>query len=377
MDMDRLVAAVSGMQNLLGLVPPALVAIILVAVAVGVALVLHAVLVHLLTRGLNARHPFLLSLVTSTRGPTRLALTILVVRLAVPLLSLQPAQSELIGRVLELAFAILLGWIALAAVDIATTLYLRRYRTDVEDNLLARKHVTQVRILARAMGTLIVVITIGACLMTFDSVRQYGVTLFASAGVAGLIVGLATRPLLGNLIAGVQLAVSQPIRIDDAVVVENEYGVIEEITSTYVVVRLWDLRRLIVPLTYFIEKPFANWTREGSAMIGSVLLHLDYSAPIAILREKAHEMVTQSPLWDGKVVNLQVTDATEHTIEVRVLVSARSAAATFDLRCEVREKLINYIQTHYPDALPQRRVQKLEDHITQSAVGEPPARPDV
>jgi len=377
METDRFAAAISWLQNLLGLAPPALVATILVAIAVAAALVLHAIFVRLLTRGVNGRHPFVLSLVTSTRGPTRLALMIFVVRLVIPLLSLQPTQIEVIDRVLELAFAILLGWIALAAVDIAASLYLRRYRTDVEDNLLARKHVTQVRILARAMGTLIVVITIGACLMTFDSVRQYGVTLFASAGVAGLIVGLAARPLLGNLIAGVQLAFSQPIRIDDAVVVENEYGVIEEITSTYVVVRLWDLRRLIVPLTYFIEKPFANWTREGSAIIGSVLLHLDYTAPIAPLREKAHEIVTQSPLWDGKVVNLQVTDATEQTIEVRVLVSARSAGAAFDLRCEVREKLIDYVQQHWPGALPQRRLQKLSGVITPAAASEPPPRPAV
>ena len=159
----------------------------------------------------------------------------------------------------------LLGWIALSAIRIAADLYLLRYRIDVEDNLLARKHVTQVRILMRAADTLVVTVTLAIALMTFESVRQYGVSLFASAGAAGLVVGLAARPVLSNLIAGVQIAMTQPIRIEDAVTVENEWGWIEEITSTYVVVRLWDLRRLIVPLNYFIEKPFTNWTREGSA----------------------------------------------------------------------------------------------------------------
>ena len=164
---------------------------------------------------------------------------------------------------LLIAAIVLIGWIAITASHIVADLYLLRFRLDVADNLLARKHVTQVRVLRRVVDTLLIIVTVGAALMTFEPVRQYGVSLFASAGVAGLVVGLAARPVLSNLIAGIQLAVTQPIRIDDAVVVENESGRVEEITSTYVVVRLWDLRRMIVPLTYFIEKPFQNWTRES------------------------------------------------------------------------------------------------------------------
>ena len=158
----------------------------------------------------------------------------------------------------------LIGWIAITATHIVAELYLLRFRLDVDDNLLARKHVTQVRVLRRVVDTLLIIVTIGAALMTFEPVRQYGVSLFASAGVAGLVVGFAARPVLSNLIAGIQLAVTQPIRIEDAVVVENESGRVEEITSTYVVLRLWDMRRMIVPLTYFIEKPFQNWTRESA-----------------------------------------------------------------------------------------------------------------
>ncbi len=191
--------------------------------------------------------------------------------------------------------------------------------------------------------------------MTFGPVRQYGVSLFASAGVAGLIAGLAARPVLSNLFAGVQIAMTQPIRIEDAVIVENEWGVIEEITSAYVVVRLWDLRRMIVPLTYFIEKPFQNWTHESSALIGSVLFYLDYRAPIGIMREKLKEIVAASKNWDGKTAALQVTDTKQSAIEVRAIMSAASSGQAFELRCEVREKMIDFLQREHPEALPTAR----------------------
>jgi small-conductance mechanosensitive channel len=181
------------------------------------------------------------------------------------------------------------------------------------------------------------------------------VSLFASAGVAGIVAGLAARPVLSNLFAGVQLAMTQPIRIDDAVIVENEWGTIEEITSTYVVVRLWDWRRMIVPLSYFIEKPFQNWTREGSTLIGSAMLYVDYRAPVDIIRDKLAKIVKASKNWDGKVVNLQVTDAKEQTVELRCLMSANSAGQAFNLRCEVREQLIDFLQKHHPEALPRHR----------------------
>ena len=236
-----------------------------------------------------------------------------------------------------------------------------RFRLDVEDNLLARKHVTQVRVLERMMDVVIVLITVGFALMTFDAVRQFGITLFASAGVAGIIAGLAARPVLSNFLAGVQIAVAQPIRIDDAVIVENESGNIEEITFSYVVVRLWDLRRMVVPLSYFIEKPFQNWTRTGGELIGSVFLYVDHTAPVDAIRNKLTEIVTQSKLWNGKVVSLQVSDCKETTIELRALVSANNASAAWDLRCEVREKLIEFLQREYPSALPRRRYEAAEN----------------
>ncbi len=205
--------------------------------------------------------------------------------------------------------------------------------------------------------------------MTFDAVRQYGVTLFASAGVAGIVAGLAARPLLSNFLAGVQIAMAQPIRIDDSVIVENEWGNIEEITFSYVVVRLWDWRRMIVPLSYFIEKPFQNWTRTGGELIGTVFLYVDHTAPVDAIRKKLTEIASQSKLWNGQVVNLQVSDCKETTIELRALISANNASAAWDLRCEVREKLIEFLQREHPYALPRRRYETLE----KAEGGEKPA----
>ncbi len=279
--------------------------------------------------------------------------------------------STVFGSILNVAFIALLGWAAITAVQIGSQVYLRRFKLDAEDNLLARKHVTQIGILKRAANILIVVMTIATAMMSFEQVRQYGVSLFASAGVAGLAIGLAARPLLSNLIAGVQIAMAQPIRLDDVVFLEGEYGTIEEITTTYVVIKLWDWRRMVVPLSYFIEKPFQNWTRETSALIGSVFLYVDYTVPVEKLREKLMEIARASPLWDGRVVVLQVSDATkDHTVELRALLSARSAPAAWDLRCEVREKLIAYLQEHYPGTLPRTRqeiVARGEGHHTELA----------
>jgi small-conductance mechanosensitive channel len=196
--------------------------------------------------------------------------------------------------------------------------------------------------------------------MTFEPVRQYGVSLFASAGVAGLVIGLAARPLLSSLIAGVQIAMTQPIRLDDAVVVEGEMGTVEDITSTYVVIRLWDLRRLIVPLSYFIEKPFQNWTHRGSAIVGAVTVHVDYTVPVERVREKVLEIVKASALWDGELVKLQMIEAGDHSVQLRALVSAPNASASSDLRCELREKLIAFLQAEYPHALPRSRNENVQ-----------------
>ena len=346
----------------------ALAAAILVGAAI-VALLLHAALLWLARRFMAERQTFLRTVLAATKGPTRLGLVLVALALALPTTPLASATADILARLLGLVTICLLGWVALTALHIGADLYLRRFRLDLADNLLARKHVTQVRVFERVLEVVIVLVTIGFALMTFDAVRQYGVTLFASAGVAGIIAGLAARPVLSNFFAGVQLAVAQPIRIDDAVIVENESGNIEEITFSYVVVKLWDLRRMVVPLSYFIEKPFQNWTRTGGELIGSVFLYVDHTAPVEAIRNRLAEIVGQSKLWNGKVASLQVSDCKETTIELRALVSADNASALWDLRCDVREKLIDFLQREFPTALPRRRYEAVESVLAKA--GEP------
>jgi len=353
--MDSLRAALTWIKNLLSWLPDPVVALLIFAVAVLIALALHRWARKLARRAFADRYPYVFSTFNQTHGLSQLALLILAVIIAIPVAPLDPDTARWLTRLLAMAVIGLIGWTAITVLNIASNFYLRRFRLDVDDNLLARKHNTQIRVLVRSADVLLILVTFGTALMTFESVRQYGISLFASAGVAGIVAGLAARPVLSNLMAGVQLAMTQPIRLYDAVVVENEHGTIEEITSTYVVVKLWDLRRMIVPLTYFIEKPFQNWTRETSALIGNVMLYVDYRAPVGVIREKFNEILKQSDKWDGMVAALQVTDIKESTMELRCLMSARSGAQTFDLRCEVREKLIDFLQKEYPEALPHSR----------------------
>ncbi len=283
---------------------------------------------------------------------------------------MDPDPSQTIRAILLILTILTLGWIVAGAVDMWAVVYLRRFNMAAEDNLIARKHVTQTRILQRAAIILIGAITVALALMTIGAVRQWGVSLLASAGVVGIIAGLALQPVLKNLIAGIQIATAQPMRIDDAVIVEGEWGTVEEITSTYVVVKLWDWRRMILPLSYFIEKPFQNWTRETSRLIGTAMLYVDYEAPMDRLRVELERICKASSLWDGDVVNLQVTDITDRVAQVRCLASARSAPVAFDLRCEIREKMLAFMRDQCPEALPQDRV-SLERNATPPS---PPAR---
>jgi len=325
---------------------------LILALAVLIALTVHWIAVRLLRPLLRGRHPYWSALLHATKGPTRLALLVLALAIALPSASLDPTISDIVTKILTVATIVLIGWIAMTAGHLAGDLYVARARAEGFDIMLARKHVTQVRVLRQVVDTVIVVLTVSIALMTFDPVRQYGVSLFASAGVAGLVAGLAARPMLSNLIAGLQIATTQPIRLDDEVVVESQWGRVQEINSTFVVLGLWDLRQLIVPLSYFIEKPFENWTRDSTTLIGSVLFHLGYTVPIERLRAKVTEIVKASPYWDGDIVKLQVQDAKETSLELRVIASARSSGEVAELRYLIREKVIEFLQREYPASLP-------------------------
>lgn len=324
------------------------------------ALLVHRLVFRVARRFVAEGELFWRSLVSRTESPTRIAVIILALGLAAGVAPLTLRQEVVLRHVLLVGFIVLVGLFAKSALHIWTTVYLRRFKLDADDNLLARKHVTQTRILRRVGDTLIVILALAGVLMTFDGIRQYGVSLLASAGAAGLVIGLALQPVLKNIFAGIQLAVTQPIRIDDALLVEGEWGHVEEITSAYVVVRLWDWRRLILPLSYFIEKPFQNWTRDNAALIGAVMLYVDHATPVAAVRAKVEEIAEGSPLWDRRVVNVQVTDFRDSTMELRILVSATSAGRAFDLRCDMREKLIDFLQREHPRALPRLRAEGVE-----------------
>jgi len=241
-------------------------------------------------------------------------------------------------------------------LDAAETAVLRQYRLDVADNLEARRIHTQVVVLKKVALAVIGVFTLASALMVFEPVRQLGTSILASAGIAGIIVGFAAQRSIATLLAGLQIAITQPIRLDDVVIVEGEWGQVEDITLTYVMVRIWDLRRLVVPITYFIEQPFQNWTHRSSDILGSVFLHVDYTVPVEAVREELGRILRESAHWDGKVNVLQVTEARERTLELRALASAASASRAWDLRCEVREKLVAFLRERYPETLPRVRV---------------------
>lgn len=346
--------------------------VILVTVAVG--LIANSIVFRVLTFMVRKRDLFWRGVVARARMKVRLAVLIIAFALAITISPLDPETSEFIRRTLLFAFILVTGWMAVGAMDMWAVVYLRRFNMASEDNLIARKHVTQTRILQRVAALLIALITVALALLTIPDVRQWGLSLLASAGVVGIVAGLALQPFLTNLIAGVQIATAQPIRIDDAVVVEGEWGNIEEITSTYVVVRLWDWRRMILPLSYFITTPFQNWTRDNARLIGSAFFYVDYAAPIDRLRESFETIVKASPHWDGDVMVMQVTDITERTLQVRTLMSARNAGAAFDLRCEVREKLMAFMRDECPQALPRERF--AAEDVSPPTQGHP-AKPEV
>ncbi|BCS53430.1 mechanosensitive ion channel family protein [Geobacter sp. SVR] len=251
-------------------------------------------------------------------------------------------------------------WLLINTILGLEDVVLSRYDVRVKDNLRARMVHTRINVLVKICLVVLLVIAFALVLMTFDRIRQVGVSILASAGIIGVIAGIAAQRSIANFFAGIQIALSQPIRIDDVVIVEGEWGVIEEITLTYVVVKIWDLRRLVVPIIYFLEKPFQNWTRITSPLIGSVMLHTDYTIPIHELREELRRILDKAPYWNQVAWALQVTDAREHSLELRALVSADSAPNLWELRCHVREKLIEFMQARYPQCLPRFRAEMVD-----------------
>ncbi|MCJ7774229.1 MAG: mechanosensitive ion channel family protein [Desulfobacterales bacterium] len=259
-----------------------------------------------------------------------------------------------------------ISWFLIVLIRTLKTTYLKKFDISEEDNLASRKVYTQINLLEKILIFVIILFAIGIVLLSFDSIRKIGIGLFASAGLAGIIIGLSAQKVVGSLLAGIQIAITQPFRIDDAVLVENEWGWIEEINLTYVVVRIWDKRRLVLPSTYFLEKPFQNWTRTSAEIVGSVFIYADYTISFQAMRDELSRLLNESELWNKNVKVLQVTDSKESTVEIRILVSAKNSPTAWDLRVYIREKMIEFIQKNYPESLPRTRVALEKDKSTNT-----------
>jgi small-conductance mechanosensitive channel len=291
----------------------------------------------------------------------RLLVPLFGITLLLPLLRLPENWTWVTQKGFGILLIMAMSVLIVRGVNAVQLALMSRHRMDVPDNVSARRIYTQVSVIRKIIVSTVIIIATGSILMLFDPVRQFGTSILASAGIAGVVLGFAAQKTLGNVLAGIQIALTQPLLIDDIVVVEGEFGQIEEITLTYVTVRTWDLRRLVLPITYFIEKPFQNWSRVSTELLGTVILYLDYQVPLGELRKELKRLLENNPKWDRRVCGLQVTNTTQSTIEVRALLSGTDPGKTFDLRCEVREGLIEFLRRDYPESLPRVRNVDVDD----------------
>jgi small-conductance mechanosensitive channel len=340
----------------------------LLSAAIAISLVAHSIVFWLL-RGFAGRKAPVLdqSLIRHGQRPSRLVFPLLAALAVLPGLPLPPTLMSALEHITGLGLIAAIAWLVTLFVDVTSDVLAERYRIDVADNLLARRIHTQFEMLRRIVFVLVAILTLSLMLMTFPAIKHIGLSLLASAGLATLVVGMAMKETLSNLIAGVQIAFAQPFRLEDAVVVEGEWGWIEEIGTMYVVVRIWDLRRLIVPLSYFLDHPFQNWTRTSAQLLANTLLYADYTVPMEELRKELRRICEATPLWKGEVCVLQASDATEHTVQLRALMDARNSSDAWDLRCLVRERLLEYLQKNHPESLPRLRgeLQSVSEQATR------------
>jgi small-conductance mechanosensitive channel len=332
--------------------------VVVLAVAAAVVLLLHGIVFMILGRIARRTETRLDdAILKHLRGPSRVFVLLLALKIAAPLLRVPADMHGLIDQLTSVLVIAAVTWLVVAATRVGRTLLSVRFDVTVADNLQARKVHTQYDVLSKIIISVAVILAVASVLMTFDQVRQLGAGILASAGIVGIIVGFSAQRSLGTLFAGIQIALTQPIRLDDVVIVEGEWGRIEEITLTYVVVRIWDQRRLVVPITFFIERPFQNWTRTSAELLGTVFLHVDHTVPLAALRDELQRLVKDDPRWDGRVAQIVMTDVTRSTVELRALVSAVDSGTAWDLRCHVREKLVDFVRDNYPQALPRLRAE--------------------
>jgi small-conductance mechanosensitive channel len=333
----------------------------------------HYILFRVLRRKESVSHPLGWGIQQYLGKPARAVFLLTCLLIVLPVV---PSVPDYLDALLRQGFIMLmviaLGWFAVGCIYVLQTVMLRRYDLTAENNIQARRVHTQFQLFRRMLITFVVIIDIGALLWTFNDPRiwHYGSGLLASAGIASLILATAAKSTAANFLAGLQIALTEPIRIDDVVVVQGEWGRIEEINSAYVVIRIWDLRRLVVPLSYFIENSFQNWTRQSSDIMGTAFLYVDYSIPVEALRKQLESIVHPSPLWNKQVCGLQVTNLTDRSMELRCLMSSRNSSENFDLRCLVREEMTEWIQQNYPYAFPTTRFASRSDEVLEQNSGQ-------
>ena len=337
-----------------------LLSILILIGALSAGFILHAITIFILNRhSIRKKTSFngIELKLEHLKGPLGSLIPAICIGIVLPFLEITPEFSNILNHLIYLWIIASIIWLSIRIIYITRDVVLGHYQINVKDNLQARRMYTQIRVIVRILTVIILIIGLSIMLMSFSKVRQVGISILASAGIIGIILGFAAQRTLGNLLAGIQIAIAQPIRIDDVVIVENEWGWIEEITLTYVVVRIWDLRRLIVPISYFIENPIQNWTRQSADLLGSVFIYADYSVPVDELRNELTNILEKSDYWDKKVNVLQVTNTSERTVELRALMSAADSPTAWNLRCEVREKLLKFLQNNCPDCLPKVRLE--------------------
>jgi small-conductance mechanosensitive channel len=340
------------------------------ASAIVVGLFAHAIVFSALKRIAGRAHSLLdNSIALHCSAPLRLIFPLLTLDIVMPSLKIPGAINDPVRHVIALLLIAGVARLCVGSTRVAEDLLVDSYRIDVPDNIKARRVRTQFEVFRRVISFAVFVVALGIALTTFDWAKTIGTSVLASAGIVGLAASLAARPTIENLVAGLQIALTEPMRLDDVVVANGEWGRIEEITTTYVVLRTWDLRRMILPLSYFIQTPFENWTRKTADLLGYVYLYLDYTMPIEPLRLEFTRILMSSPRWDRKINVLQVADASEHTLQVRALLSAADSGTAWDLRCEVREKLLEFVQKNYPHCLPRNRNELYERRALVAPMG--------
>ncbi|MCC9192306.1 mechanosensitive ion channel family protein [Arthrobacter sp. zg-Y916] len=338
--------------------------LIAVVIAVAAALIAARIVRGSATR-LFRKVPHIRDVTALGRNPLRLVLALIGTRIALGATARAESWYKTVDYVLVIGLIAALAWLAVVTLLIVEAIILTKYDTDTKDNRRVRRLKTQVILGRRVAVALVITVAVACVLLTIEEVRALGAGLLASAGLLSIVAGLAVQSTLGNVFAGLQLAFTDAIRVDDVVVVEGQWGTIEEITMTYVVVHIWDDRRLILPSTYFTSTPFENWTRTQSAILGTVELDLDWDAPIGELRSELKRVLAGTDLWDGRTGVLQITDAIKGLVRVRILVSAPDSGTLFDLRCLVRESMVSFLQQNHPAALPRQRFEALEGGVRE------------